>query len=64
MSCYSGEINLRNEEGQCWTNLAFAHSQLGNLKDAELAFHFALKDAEGTGEQQQQQHKYTNTLAL
>ncbi|XP_052796088.1 tetratricopeptide repeat protein 24-like isoform X4 [Mya arenaria] len=42
------KIKYRNGQGQCYTNLAFAHSQLGNMKDAEVAFNHALLAAKDT----------------
>ncbi|XP_053405354.1 dentin sialophosphoprotein-like isoform X2 [Mercenaria mercenaria] len=46
-------INYRNGQGQCFTNLAFALSQLGDreMKQAEIAFHHALQASIDTDDQ-------------
>lgn len=43
-------IHYRNGQGQCFTNLAFALSQLGDLKKAEIAYHHALLAAKDSRE--------------
>jgi len=49
LTMFSARIHYRNGQGQCFTNLAFAHSQLGDMKDAEVAFNHALLAAKETG---------------
>ena len=47
--CISAKLKSRNSQGQCFTNLAFAYSQLGNIDDADVAFNHALLASKDSG---------------
>ena len=45
----SARLQNRNSQGQCYANLAYAYSQLGDLMKSKQAFDHALLAAEDTG---------------
>ncbi|KAL4217055.1 tetratricopeptide repeat [Mactra antiquata] len=40
-----GKTKNRNSQGQCFINLAYAHTQCGDFKQAQIAFHQSLQAA-------------------
>ena len=40
---FSRGVNLDNEDGQCWANLAYIHSAQGNKREAQVALKEAIK---------------------
>lgn len=45
----SARLQNRNSQGQCYANLAYAYSQVGDLMKSKQAFDHALLAAEDTG---------------
>ena len=46
---FPAKLKSRNSQGQCYTNLAFAYSQMGNIDEADVAFNHALLASKEAG---------------